>query len=135
MRQKLTLSILLMLFSFLQLMAQQRTVTGKVTDATGNAVSDASVLVVGQKTGTRTDAQGNFSISVSPTAKQLRVSYVGSQTKTVDISSSSNVTVALESSAASLSDVVVVGYGTARKKDVTGSVSSIKAKDFNQGYI
>jgi iron complex outermembrane receptor protein len=63
----------------------------------------------------------------------LRISYVGAQTQNVDISSNSNVLVVLQSSSGSLSDVVVVGYGTARKKDITGSVASIKEKDFNKG--
>jgi iron complex outermembrane receptor protein len=125
-----------MLFTFFHSIAQQRTVTGKVTDSTGSGLSDASVVVVGQKNGVRTDAQGNFTINVAPSAKELRVSYIGSQTQTVDISSTSNVTVALVSgNTAFLSDVVVIGYGTARKRDLTGAVSSIKAKDFNQGYI
>ncbi len=134
MRQKLTFSILLTLFSFLQSMAQQRTITGKVTDSTGNGLSDASVVVVGQRTGVRTDAQGDFSISVPSTAKELRISYVGSAAQTVDISSTSNVTVTLASATSSLAEVIVsIGYGTARKKDLTGSVSSIKAKDLTRG--
>lgn len=133
MRQKLSLSILLILFSFLHSMAQQRTITGKVTDTSGTALSNASVTVVGQKTGVRTDADGNFSINVSPAARQLRITYVGSETQTVDISSTSNVSVTLASSAQALSDVVVVGYGTARKRDLTGAVSNIQAKDFNKG--
>lgn len=133
MRQKLTLSILLILFAFLQSMAQQRTVTGRILDSAGAPLSDASVTVVGQKSGARTDANGNFSINVGPAAKVLRISYVGAQGQNVDISSNSNVLVVMQSASASLSDIVVVGYGTARKKDITGSVASIKEKDFNKG--
>jgi len=135
MRQKLMLSVLLILFSFLQTMAQQRTITGKVTDTSGVGLSDASVVVVGQKTGVRTDANGNFTINVSPNAKQLRISYIGLTNQTVDVSSLSSVSVIMQSSGGSLTDVVVIGYGTARKKDLTGAVSSIKSKDFNQGVI
>jgi iron complex outermembrane receptor protein len=132
MRQKITLSILLLLFAVLQSMAQ-RTVTGRILDSAGVPLSDASVTVVGQKTGVRTDANGNFTINVGPAAKVLRVSYVGAQTQNVDISTNSNVLVVLQSASGALSDVVVVGYGTARKKDITGSVASIKEKDFNKG--
>ncbi len=122
-----------MLFTFLQSFAQQRTITGQVTDSSGAPLSDASVVVVGQKSGVRTDASGNFTLNVSPTAKQLRVSYVGSETQTVNIGSQSAVNVTMISSSQSLSDVVVVGYGTARKKDLTGAVASVQSKDFNKG--
>ena len=135
MRQKSTLSILLVFFTILQTMAQQRIVTGRVLDSAGAPLSDASVVVVGQKSGVRTDANGNFSINVSPAGKVMRVSYVGAQSQNIDISSNSNVLVVLQSATGSLSDVVVIGYGTARKKDFTGAVTSIKAKDFNQGVI
>lgn len=127
------LSLLLMLFSFLQTFAQQKTITGQVTDSSGAALSDASVVVVGQRGGVRTDAGGNFSINVPENAKQLRISYVGSRTQTVDISNSSTVNVVLSSSSEALTDVVVIGYGTTRKKDLTGSVTSVQAKDFNKG--
>lgn len=127
------LSVLLMLFSFLQTFAQQRTVTGQVTDSSGSPLSDASVVVVGQKSGVRTDASGNFSLNVSPNAKQLRVSYVGSKTQTVDIPASNSITVSMESASEALADVVVIGYGTSRRKDLTGAVSSVQAKDFNKG--
>ena len=135
MRQKLTLSILLLLFSFLQTMAQQRTITGTVTDTSGNGLSDASVVVVGQKTGVRTDASGNFSINVSTNARQLQISYVGSQPQTVNITSASNVTVTLSGGSGALTDVVVVGYGTQRKKEVTAAITSVSAEQFNKGNI
>ena len=77
----------------------------------------------------------HFLLMFPPAAKQLQISYVGSETQRVDISSASNVTVALQASAQSLTDVVVIGYGSVKKKDLTGAVTSIKAKDFNQGVI
>lgn len=135
MRQKLMLSLLLMLFSFLQTFAQQRTITGQITDSSGAPLSDASVVVVGQKTGVRTDANGNFTINVAPSAKQLRVSYVGSQTRTLDITGTSNVNITLNSSTESLANVVVVGYGSKKIKDATGSVAAVTTKDFNKGVI
>ncbi|MEP6948970.1 MAG: SusC/RagA family TonB-linked outer membrane protein [Ginsengibacter sp.] len=135
MRKKLLLSGLFMLFCFLQTMAQQRTVTGTVTSKDGTPLADASVTVVGQKTGVRTAADGTFSITVPANAKQLQISYVGSETQKVDVSSATTVSVSLAASTQSLTDVVIIGYGSARKKDLTGSVSSIKSKDFNRGNI
>jgi len=134
MRKKLLLSGLFMLFCLLT-MAQQRTVTGTVISKDGTPLADASVIVVGQKTGVRTGADGTFSINVPSDAKQLQISYIGSETQKVDISSASNVTVTLQASSQSLTDVVIIGYGSVRKKDLTGAVTSIKAKDFNQGSI
>jgi iron complex outermembrane receptor protein len=117
-------------------MAQQRTVTGKVTSSDGTPLVGASVIVVGEKTGVRTDADGSFSITVPANAKELEISYVGSEPQRVDISTTSNVNVTLTNTAANLTEVVVnIGYGTALKKDLTGAVSSIKSKDFNKGLI
>ena len=65
----------------------------------------------------------------------LQISYVGSETQKVDVADLSSVKVILKSSSQALTDVVIIGYGSARKKDLTGAVSSIKAKDFNQGVI
>lgn len=135
MRKKLLLSSIFMLFCLLQTMAQNRTVTGTVISKEGTPLADASVIVVGQKTGVRTADDGTFTISVPSKAKQLQISYVGSETQKVDISATSSVTVVLVNSAQALTDVVVVGYGSVRKKDLTGAVSSIQAKDFNQGVI
>ncbi len=115
--------------------AQNRTVTGTVTSKEGTPLADASVTVVGQKTGVRTAADGTFSINVPANAKQLQISYVGSQAQRVDITSASNVTVALTTSAQALTDVVVIGYGSVKKKDVTGSIGQVSSKDFQKGNI
>src|SRR6266498_4921773 len=115
--------------------AQTKTVTGKVSDEKGTPVSGASVLAKGTKTGTSTDATGSFKLAVPTSATTLVVSYVGYTSKEVNISSSTDVTVTLSPESASLTDVVVVGYGTARRKDLTGSVTSVKEKDFNKGVI
>ncbi|MEO6812860.1 MAG: SusC/RagA family TonB-linked outer membrane protein [Ginsengibacter sp.] len=113
--------------------AQNRTITGTVTSKDGVPLANASVTVVGQNSGVRTDANGAFTINVLPNAKQLEVSYVGSETQTVNISATSNVTVTLANSGQALSEVVVIGYGTVKKTDATGSVTAITAKDFNKG--
>lgn len=135
MRKKFLLIKFFLLFCFFHTMAQQRTITGTVTSKDSIPLVDASVTIVGQKTGVRTGQDGTFSINVPASAKQLEISYVGSETKRVDITSTSNVRITLANIASNLTDIVVIGYGTARRKDLTGSVSSIKEKDFNHGVI
>ncbi len=135
MRKKILLSGMFMLFCFLTMAQQTRTVTGTVTSSDGTPLADASVVVVGQKTGVRTAADGTFSINVPATSHILQISYVGSETQRIDVADLSSVKVTLKASGQALSDVVIIGYGSARKKDLTGAVSSIKAKDFNQGVI
>jgi len=115
--------------------AQTKTVTGKVSDEKGTPISGASVLAKGTKTGTSTDASGAFKLAVPTSTSTLVISYVGYTSKEVDISTSTNVSVTLNPESQSLTDVVVVGYGTARRKDLTGSVTSVKEKDFNKGVI
>ncbi|WP_225975355.1 SusC/RagA family TonB-linked outer membrane protein [Panacibacter ginsenosidivorans] len=115
--------------------AQNKTVSGKVSDEKGNPISGASVLAKGTNVGTATDASGSFSLNVPSSASVLVISYVGYVSQEVSISSTQNVTVMLQPESSSLSDVVVVGYGTARKKDLTGAVASVKEKDFNKGVI
>ncbi len=117
-----------------QLMAQDRLVTGKVTDGAGAAVANASVVVKGSTTGTQTSAEGNFSLRVPASAKTLTITSVGFSSKDVAIGEGV-MNVSLKASNAALSEVVVVGYGTARKKDLTGSVAVVTAKDFQKGNI
>ena len=113
--------------------AQNKTVTGKVTDENGNAISGASVVVKGSKGGTTTDASGSFKLNVSSSASAFVISSVGFTAKEVAVSD--NLVVSLETKNASLTEVIVVGYGTRKAKDATGSVASITTKDFNKGVI
>jgi iron complex outermembrane receptor protein len=135
MGKKLLLSGLFLFCCILQTMAQQRTITGTVTSPDGSPLIGATVLIVGNKSGVTTKSDGTFSINVPQKAKELQISYVGSETKTVDISSTTNVSVSLAPSATNLTDVVIVGYGTVKKKDATGSVAQLNSKDFNKGMI
>ena len=115
-------------------MAQTRTIKGEVTDAqNGEALIGATVMVEGEKGGTVTDFDGNFSLQVSSSAKKIKVSYIGYIDKVLSISD--NMRVKLESDSKALADVVVIGYGTARKSDLTGSVATVKSKDFNKGLV
>lgn len=114
--------------------AQSRTVSGKVTDASGNPLPGASVVVKGTRTGTTTDGEGNFSFNVPQSASELTISAVGFDAQTVAISGSS-ISVTLAQSLSQLTDVVVVGYGTRKVKDATGAVVSLGEKSFNKGVI
>jgi TonB-dependent starch-binding outer membrane protein SusC len=113
--------------------AQTKTITGKVTDDKGAPVTGATVVAKGSKSGTSTDANGSFHITVPSAATTLVVSSIGYGSQEIDISSSTDVAVRLTSSSANLNEVVVIGYGTARRADITGAISSVKAKDFNAG--
>lgn len=116
--------------------AQNKTVTGKVTDAKdGSAMVGASVVVKGSQTGTQTGADGSFRISVPSSATTLVVSSVGFGTKEVSIANTTSVNVSLTATNEQLTEVIMIGYASARKKDVTGSVVSVQAKNFNQGVI
>ncbi len=107
--------------------AQQR-VTGTVTDAAGQPVIGANVLVEGTMIGTTTGVDGRYSIEAPADAK-LSISYIGYKTQTVAVAGKTAVDIQLAEDAALLDDVVVIGYGTVKKRDLTGSVASVKAED------
>lgn len=125
----LSLCVLLTQTSF----AQNKVITGKVTDSSGNGLSGASVQIKGGRGGTQTAADGSFKISAPASATTLTISSVGYGEEDVSIVGKTEVEVTLTLNNSTIGEVVVIGYGTARKKDVTGSVASLKAKDFNQG--
>ncbi|OLY91091.1 iron complex outermembrane recepter protein [Cnuella takakiae] len=112
--------------------AQTRTVTGRITDSRGQGIAGVSVVAKGTAVGTQTDANGNYSLSVPENAKSLSITAVGYGEQDLPISGSA-VNVTLETAAANLNEVVVVGYGTQRRKDVTGSIATVTSKDFNKG--
>ncbi len=132
---KLSCTILLY-FLVLPAMAQNKVVTGKVTDSKdGSTMPGVSVGVKGTTIGVTTNTDGSFSLSVPSSATTLVFSFIGYDKQEVSITDKSSVNVALVPNSTSLNEVVVVsvGYGTQRKKDVTGAISSISSKDFNQG--
>src|SRR5580692_6703404 len=100
--------------------AQNRVVTGKVTDAAGNPIPSASVVIKGTKRGTNTGQDGGFRINVPPSAKTLVVTSIGFAAQEVSIDGISDAAVQLVATVRTdLQDVVVVGYGTQRKRDLT----------------
>ncbi len=119
-------SLLLLLFQFAG--AQTRTITGRITDSAGGPLSNVSVQIRGTNTGTSTDANGNYSISVPSANSRLVFSYTGMEAREVPVGNQATVNAQLQSSNASLGEVVVIGYGTARKSDLTGAVSTIKSE-------
>ncbi|RYY56824.1 MAG: TonB-dependent receptor [Chitinophagaceae bacterium] len=121
--------LILLLFSLPMLSMAQKRVTGRVADSTNAPVAGASVTVRGSATGARTDNSGQFSLDVSE-GQTLVISSVGYEPVEQLISASTSVlNITLRSSAAVLSDVVVVGYGTQRKKEVTTAVTQISGRE------
>ncbi|TDX02405.1 SusC/RagA family TonB-linked outer membrane protein [Dinghuibacter silviterrae] len=132
MRRKLLLPLCMLLLCFLCLYtahAQTKTVTGTVSDDKGTTLPGATVTVQSTKISTKTDVNGRFTLSVPAGAKSLIVTFVGMKAAEVSIGSKANVDVTLTSLTATLSDVVVIGYGVQKKSDVNGAISSIKATD------
>ena len=102
---------------------QAQTVTGTVKDATGEAVIGASVLEKGTQNGVITDFDGNFSLKTS--GNTIVISYIGMKTKEVNVKGKSHVDVVLEDDNTQLEELVVIGYGSVKKKDLTGSVATV----------
>lgn len=129
--------ILLLCFFAVPVLAQNKSVTGKVTDSKdGSPIVGASVVVsLGSSIGTNTDIDGKFKLSVPAATTSLIITYIGYANQKVNIDGTSAVNVSLVSSSSSLNEVVVIGYGTQRVKDATGSVASLGSRDFNKGLI
>lgn len=123
--------LLLTLFQTLLVLGAwaQKTVTGKVTDNTGTPVANVSVQVKGSRTGTMTDASGSFAIAISAEAKILVFSAVDFTTVEETVGGRTVINVSLAPQEKVLQDVIVVGYGTQRKKEVTGSIATVKGAD------
>ena len=107
-----------------------QTVNGNVVDETGEPIIGATVLEKGTKNATVTDFDGNFTIKMGD-GKVLVISYIGMQTQEINVAGKTNVNVVLKEDATTLQDVVVVGYGTMKKTDLTGSVSSVNTEQLN----
>ncbi|NCI46580.1 SusC/RagA family TonB-linked outer membrane protein [Sediminibacterium soli] len=130
MKKKLLLNLLLILCLSPVAWAQNKVVKGVVTDAITKApLSGASIIVPGAKAGASTDNTGKFFLQVPNGTKNIQVSMVGYQTKTVDATERTLLNIALTGEVKEMDEVVVVGYGAQKKKDLTGAVSSIGAKD------
>ena len=123
--------VLLMLFAALSLSVSAQTITlkGNVKDATGEPIIGASVVEKGNTSnGTITDLDGNFSLKV-PSKANVIISYIGMKTQDVAVKGQNSINVILYDDAQSLDEVVVIGYGSVKKKDLTGSVSTVQGSE------
>ena len=110
-----------------------QTVKGVVTDNTGEPIIGASVMEVGQAgNGGITDIDGNFTVNLKGSSKKLKISYIGMKAKEINVAGKTTISVKLEDEANSLNDVVVIGYGTVKKKDLTGAVATVKGEDLTK---
>ncbi len=113
--------------------AQQLTVKGNVTDAqTGEAIPGLTVVVKGTGTGTITDIDGNYSLSNVPSDATLLFSFVGMKPQEILVAGKTTIDVKMETEAIGLEEVVAIGYGTAKRKDITGSVASVKGEELTK---
>ena len=122
--------VIALLFSCLTMSAQNFTVTGVVTDSSGEPLVGANVVAVGNKTplGVMTDLDGKFNISVSNNSL-IEVSFIGFVSQTFRITSAQNLKVVLVEDANVMDEVVVVGFGTQKKESVVGAITAVKAKE------
>lgn len=127
------LFILLLLLNHFTVMAQSRTITGRVTDqSTSQPIAGVNVSVKGTSTTVVTDANGNYTVTVPAGASALVFSYVGYSTLERPIGTENTILLSMSNSQKSLDEVVVIGFGTSRRKDLTGSVTSIKSDVITQ---
>lgn len=122
---------MLLLVSLVQLWGQSRRITGKITDkSTGLPLADVSVLIKGTSTGTRTDEGGNFALTVNKAGPvDIEISLINYGTQQITTDGSGPLTITMDKETKTLNEVVVIGYGAVRKRDLTGSVVSIKGDE------
>lgn len=119
--------------NFQQTTQQQLTVTGKVTDQSGQPLPGATIVVKGTTQGTVTDAEGNYSLSNVAVNATLVFSFVGMETQEINVGNRTRIDVTLQEEAIALQEVVAVGYGTMQRREVTSSITSIKSEDLIPG--
>lgn len=128
--------LLLALFAMVSMsLTAQVTVTGTVLEATGDPIIGASVVEKGQKGGVTTDIDGNFTIKVQKADATLVISYIGMKTEEIKLNGRTKVEVTLHDSSEALNELVVVGYGTQKRSDITGSVASLSEDQMRQSIV
>lgn len=129
MKTKLTNYLALLFVLFAQMtFAQEKSVTGKVSDNSGMPLPGVNILVKGTQTGVQSDFDGNFAIKAAE-GSTLEFSFIGNKTKTITVGKSNNYNVLLESDTQMMDEVVVIGYGVQKKRDLTSSISQIKGAE------
>lgn len=129
------LSLLLFSITVALTFGQQRTITGKVTSATEGPLPGVNIVLQGTTQGAMTNLDGSYTISVPGPQAVLIFSFISYTTQSITVGDKSTIDVVLASAVSALNEVVVTGYGTQRKKDITGAVSNIKSAEFNKGAI
>jgi len=132
---KLT-SLLLLLLSTLQISSYAfvppHEIKGRIVNADGSPVPGVSIVITGTRKGVTTDNDGRFSITVPDEKATLQISSVGFDSKTITVGNKSEIAITLEKSIAGLDQLVVVGYGTRKKSDLTGAVGTVKAAQLQE---
>ena len=126
--RKILLTVAVMFFILLIANGQTKTVTGRVTDASGNPINGASIIVKGSNTGTTANSTGDFTLTVKNKAL-LEITAINYTGKEIKVGDQSFLSVTLENKTSSIQEVVVVAYGTQKKTNVTGSIATVKAVD------
>ncbi|MBT6766670.1 MAG: TonB-dependent receptor plug domain-containing protein, partial [Prolixibacteraceae bacterium] len=121
------------LFCVQGVVAQNNPVTGKVSGTDGQPIPGVSVVVQGTTTGTSTGIEGNFQLDVPVSAKSLLFSFVGMMPQEILIEGKTIFNIVLEEQTIGLEEVVAIGYGSQKKKDITGAVTSVRSENFNKG--
>ena len=130
---KITLIYLFLLLSTLAVFGQQRTITGTVTDAADSkSIPGVTVLVKGTTNGTTTDINGKYTLKISETTKELLFTFIGMKSMEIPVTASNVIDARMVSEAVNLDEVVVIGYGSVKKSDLTGSVASIRIDDLKK---
>lgn len=138
MRKKIHVILLMIGFCCLHALpgfSQNRVLSGTIADEKGTPIEGVTVKAKNEKSGTSTDKDGHFSLTVSSQAKTLIVSHVGYKEQEIAIGPGNAITVTLAAGSQSLEEVVVIGYGTVKKQELTGAVAKISSKDFQKGMI
>lgn len=135
--KKLSIALFLVGLAVLALpaQAQDRSVSGNIADPSGESVPGATILEKGTQNGVITDFDGNFKITLSSDNATLSISFVGYKSQDVEVGTRTTLNVVLEEDIEQLAEVVVIGYGSVEKKDVTGTVALVDEKEFNKGII
>src|SRR5450759_4151096 len=129
------LSLLIFGFAISFAFAQGKTIKGKVTSADEGALPGVNILVQGTLQGTISDAQGNYTIAVPGPEAVLVFSFISYTSKSVTVGNQSTLDVVLDPAMSALNEVVVTGYGTQKKREVTSSITSVKSDEFNKGSV
>ena len=131
---KKNLILFLLLFSFSNFLFAQKKITGMVQDATtSEAIPGVNVVLKGTTSGTITDFDGNYSVEVPSNESILMFSFIGYETQEIQVDSRSSINISLKTKATGLDEVIVVGYGTMRKSDLSGSVAQVKSEELLNG--